>query len=117
MIARGGSFTRIGRLTKQKRFADCFSVERKIVRKLFLSLYFQVNTREIPAMIAESQNGKRPETAGVEEDSGQQWRLHLRRGLVASRRQGRRNRRGMALRMLLLLAAVLWVLFLVLVNR
>ncbi|MBD9133984.1 MAG: hypothetical protein EGP73_03835 [Alistipes indistinctus] len=117
MIARGGSFTRIGRLTKQKRFADCFSVERKIVRKLFLSLYFQVNTREIPAMIAESQNGKRPETAGVEEDSGQQWRLHLRRGIVASRRQGRRNRRGMALRMLLLLAAVLWVLFLVLVNR
>ena len=117
MIARGGSFTRIGRLTKQKRFADCFSVERKIVRKLFLSLYFQVNTREIPDMIAESQNGKRPETAGVEEDSGQQWRLHLRRGIVASRRQGRRNRRGMALRMLLLLAAVLWVLFLVLVNR
>ena len=117
MIARGGSFTRIGRLTKQKRFADCFSVERKIVRKLFLSLYFQVNTREIPAMMAESQNGKRPETAGVEEDSGQQWRLHLRRGIVASRRQGRRNRRGMALRMLLLLAAVLWVLFLVLVNR
>ena len=117
MIARGGSFTRIGRLTKQNRFADCFSVERKIVRKLFLSLYFQVNTREIPAMIAEPQNGKRPETAGVEEDSGQQWRLHLRRGIVASRRQGRRNRRGMALRMLLLLAAVLWVLFLVLVNR
>ena len=104
-------------MTKQKRFADCFSVERKIVRKLFLSLYFQVNTREIPAMIAESQNGKRPETAGVEEDSGQQWRLHLRRGIVASRRQGSRNRRGMALRMLLLLAAVLWVLFLVLVNR
>ena len=68
-------------------------------------------------MIAESQNGKRPEMAGVEEDSGQQWRLHLRRGIVASRRQGRRNRRGMALRMLLLLAAVLWVLFLVLVNR
>ncbi|MBS1439477.1 hypothetical protein [Alistipes indistinctus] len=53
----------------------------------------------------------------MEKDSGQQWRLHLRRGIVASRRQGRRNRRGMALRMLLLLAAVLWVLFLVLVNR
>ena len=64
-------------------------------------------------MLTEPQNGKRPETAGVEEDSGQQWRLHLRRGIVASRRQGRRNRRGM----LLLLAAVLWVLFLVLVNR
>ena len=61
-------------------------------------------------MLTETQNGKRPETAGVEEDSGQQWRLHLRRGIVASRRQGRRNRRGMALR-------VLWVLFLVLVNR
>lgn len=68
-------------------------------------------------MLTEPQNGKRPETAGVEEDFGQQWRLHLRRGIVASRRQGRRNRRGMALRMLLLLAAVLWVLFLVLVNR
>ena len=68
-------------------------------------------------MLTEPQNGKRPETAGVEEDSGLQWRLHLRRGIVASRRQGRRNRRGMALRMLLLLAAVLWVLFLVLVNR
>ena len=66
-------------------------------------------------MLTEPQNGKRPETAGVEKDSGQQWRLHLRRGIVASRRQGRRNRRGMAL--LLLLAAVLWVLFLVLVNR
>ena len=68
-------------------------------------------------MLTEPQNGKRPETAGVEKESGQQWRLHLRRGIVASRRQGRRNRRGMALRMLLLLAAVLWVLFLVLVNR
>lgn len=68
-------------------------------------------------MLTEPQNGKRPETAGVEEDSGQQWRLHLRRGSLRRAAKGAGTGSGMALRMLLLLAAVLWVLFLVLVNR
>lgn len=47
----------------------------------------------------------------------QEWHLHLRRGIVARRLQGRSRHRSLVVRMLVLLAAVLWVLFLLLVSR
>lgn len=53
----------------------------------------------------------------VEEETPQEWHLHLHRGIVARRMQGRRRHRSMVVRMLVLLAAILWVLFLVLVSR
>lgn len=53
----------------------------------------------------------------VEEETPQEWHLHLRRGIVARRMQGHRRHRSMVVRMLVLLAAILWVLFLVLVSR
>ncbi len=63
---------------------------------------------------------RKEKMAGIAEEGEnpeQPWRLHLRRGIVASRRQGRRSRQGGVLRLFLLLAAVMWVLFLVLTSR
>ncbi len=49
----------------------------------------------------------------TDQERPQEWHLHLRRGIVARRLQGRSRHRSMVVRMLVLLAAVLWVLFLV----
>ena len=57
----------------------------------------------------EQENNQKSVDVQVEEETPQEWHLHLRRG--------RRRHRSMVVRMLVLLAAILWVLFLVLVSR
>lgn len=65
----------------------------------------------------EQEHNQKSVDVQVEEETPQEWHLHLRRGIVARRMQGRRRHRSMVVRMLILLAAILWVLFLVLVSR
>lgn len=65
----------------------------------------------------EQENNQKSVDMQVEEETPQEWHLHLHRGIVARRMQGRRRHRSMVVRMLVLLAAILWVLFLVLVSR